>query len=67
MVIKDCCHKYYFLKLCVFNFYQANMKKGFASGTWNKVVQNPNNKIVKNKFHFEIDIKLFKNILMKKL
>jgi hypothetical protein len=43
------------------------MKKGFASGTWNKVVQNPNNKIVKNKFHFEIDIKLFKNILMKKL
>jgi hypothetical protein len=43
------------------------MKRGFASGTWNKVVQNPKNKIVKKKSHFEIDIKLFKNTLMKKL
>jgi hypothetical protein len=30
------------------NFYQVNMKKGFfANGIWNKIVQNPKNKIVK--------------------
>jgi len=67
MVIKDCCHKYYFWNYMFLNFYQANMKRGFASGTWNKVVQNTKNKIVKNKSHFETNINLFKNILMKKL
>ncbi len=34
------------------------MLKGFfANFTWNKVVQNPRNKIVKKKTCFEIDIK----------
>jgi hypothetical protein len=32
-----------------------------------KVVQNPKNKIVKKKSHFEIGIKWLKNISMKKL
>jgi hypothetical protein len=29
------------------NFYQANIFLKIANGTWNKVVQNPKNKIVK--------------------
>ncbi len=45
------------------NFYQANMKRGFASGTWNKVVQNTKNKIVKNCNCY--DILQSENILQK--
>ncbi len=29
------------------NFYQTNIKRVFTNGTWNKVTQNPNNKILK--------------------
>jgi hypothetical protein len=63
MVIKDCCHKYYFWNCMFLNFYQANMKRGFASGTWNKVVQNTKNKIVKNCNCY--DILQSENILQK--
>ncbi len=43
-VVKDCRHKYYFLKLCVFWTSTKLILKGFfANGTWNKVVQSPKN------------------------
>jgi hypothetical protein len=46
---------------------ESILKQSFTKNSWNKVVQNPKNKIIKKKSHFEIDIKWLKSILMKKL
>jgi hypothetical protein len=52
---------------CFWTSTKLIFKKFFVNGTWNKVVQNPKNKIVKEKSHFEIDIKWLNTILVKKL
>jgi hypothetical protein len=47
-VVKDCCQKYHFLKIaCIWTSTKLILKEFFENNNWNKVVQNPKNKIVK--------------------
>jgi hypothetical protein len=62
MVVKDCCHKYYFLKLLVFKLLPSKYEKGFfANGIWNKIVQNPKSKIVKKNLTLKFILNKYSN------